>query len=355
MRLLASLLPGSGHLQPPNWRARDHRVLFIRHQRVGDLLMATGAIRAIARSHPTVRVDVLASPASAAVLDGNPDVAAVVLFDQRRWWTWPRLLLRLRRSRYDVVVDGRTIQERAFTTTILLMLATGARCRVGVRGAPEGVFTLPVAVDQRAHLVEQTATTATPFGVDPADTDLHPSLSVSPGERERAERGWEGASRRRTDGPERARRLLVNVSVSVASRRWPEERYVAAVRHVRSREPDVTVLITGTPSDAAAVRRVAGACEAAALTPGLRDAIALVSTADLVLTPNTGLSHVASAFRTPIVEMLPRSHGAFMAYRTPGRSLLGTDETLASVSLERVQLALDEALEDLTAAPPPGR
>src|SRR5918999_2974855 len=72
----------------PNWGARQHRVLFMRHQRIGDLLMATGTIRAIANSHPTVQVDVLASSASATILDGNSHVRRVLRFDRRRWWTW---------------------------------------------------------------------------------------------------------------------------------------------------------------------------------------------------------------------------------------------------------------------------
>ena len=60
------------------------RVLFLRHDRAGDMILSTGVMRAIARSHPTITLDVLASPANAALLDGADYVGDVIVFDKRR-------------------------------------------------------------------------------------------------------------------------------------------------------------------------------------------------------------------------------------------------------------------------------
>src|SRR5947207_10529239 len=46
----------------PVWSSRPHRVLFLRHDRAGDMFLSTGVMRAIAQSHSTVTLDVLASP-----------------------------------------------------------------------------------------------------------------------------------------------------------------------------------------------------------------------------------------------------------------------------------------------------
>lgn len=64
----------------------------MRYERIGDLLLATAAIRAIAVSHPTITVDVLAAPENEPVLRGNPFVRRVLQFRQDWWWTWPALL-----------------------------------------------------------------------------------------------------------------------------------------------------------------------------------------------------------------------------------------------------------------------
>jgi ADP-heptose:LPS heptosyltransferase len=50
-------------------------VLFLRHDRIGDMIVSTGALRAIAAAHPNLALDVLASPGNAPVLRGLPGCA----------------------------------------------------------------------------------------------------------------------------------------------------------------------------------------------------------------------------------------------------------------------------------------
>ena len=81
-RALGALLPGQRTAAAPAWGARPHRVLYLRYDRIGDMIMATPLIRAIARSHPTIELDVLASPTNGVVLAGNPHVRRVLTFDE---------------------------------------------------------------------------------------------------------------------------------------------------------------------------------------------------------------------------------------------------------------------------------
>ena len=66
IRILVRLMRRADQSGPPNWGARPHRILFLRHDRAGDMIVSTGVMRAIAESHPTITLDVLASPANAA-------------------------------------------------------------------------------------------------------------------------------------------------------------------------------------------------------------------------------------------------------------------------------------------------
>src|SRR5437016_14628024 len=78
------------------WPSGRHRVLFLRHDQAGDMILSTGVMRAIARSHPTITLDVLASPANAAVLEGADYVTDVIVFDKRRIASYLRAIGRLR-------------------------------------------------------------------------------------------------------------------------------------------------------------------------------------------------------------------------------------------------------------------
>src|SRR5262249_59489588 len=108
----------------PKWDERPYRVLFLRHDRAGDMVLSTGVLRAIASSHPTITLDVLASPLNAPILQGADYVGSVITFDKRSLASYPPTALRLRRARYDAVVD--CMITAPSIPTLLLVLATGA-------------------------------------------------------------------------------------------------------------------------------------------------------------------------------------------------------------------------------------
>ena len=104
IRLLTGLMRRPA-ASTPTWGSRPHRVLFLRHDRVGDMIFSTAVMRAIAKSHPSIELDVLASPANASVLDEATYVSNVIVFDKRNGMSYPAVARRLRERRYDAVID----------------------------------------------------------------------------------------------------------------------------------------------------------------------------------------------------------------------------------------------------------
>jgi ADP-heptose:LPS heptosyltransferase len=340
IRALCAAMPRADARTPPDWSARPHRVLYLRHDRIGDMIVATGLIRAIASSHPTITLDVLASPANAPVLAQDPRVRRVLRFDRARPLSWIALVRDMRRARYDAVIDCMVFAPSV--TTLLLMLASGARHRIGVGGrANDAAFTIPVAPRRSViHHIDHAAALGSAFGLDPDHTDWRPEIILGNDERERAESIWSSHTG--------DRRILVNVSAGKAFRRWPEERYVAAIRHLRQRQPAATILVIGSPDEDERVARIAGEGGAPHVRTGsLREALALVATSDFVFTPDTSIGHAASAFRTPAVIMfITRMAPIWGPYRMPGRALSSADKTLASLPLEPVLSALNALLDE---------
>lgn len=342
MRSAARLMPSPRRAGPPDWDARPYRVLYLRYGRIGDMIISTGVLRAIATSHRGITLDVLASPANASVLEGNPHVARVLTFRRRRWTSFPAMLVALRRGRYDVVIDPMVLKPSV--TTLLLMMATGAPYRIGIGGrANDFIYTLPVSPRApSAHHADQEAVAVIPFGLDVGATDVRAELFLTPTERAEAERLWTLGA----DAASPAQRLLVNVSASLAHRHWPDERYVATLRHVVQGAPHWTVLVIGSPEDAARVQRIVTAAGAQPVqTPTLREALALVGTADVVFTPDTSIAHAAAAFRKPAVVMLVAGSGMFAPYGNTGRDLYSAGPALESLPVGAATDALDALLE----------
>src|SRR5262249_19071143 len=103
IRTIVALLPRRAASSAPRFANGRRRVLFLPYDRIGDMIVSTGLMRAIASSHPMMEVHVVASPENAPVLDLDPHVAVVIVFDRWKPWTYPSFVRRLRRARYDAV------------------------------------------------------------------------------------------------------------------------------------------------------------------------------------------------------------------------------------------------------------
>ena len=68
----------------PQWGAQPTRVLFLRHDRAGDMIVSTGVMKAIAASHATITLDVLASPLNASLVTGAHYLAEIIVFDKKK-------------------------------------------------------------------------------------------------------------------------------------------------------------------------------------------------------------------------------------------------------------------------------
>ena len=353
MRLLGSMLPGPREATLPSAMNSDYRVLVIRYERIGDMIMATSLIRNIANALPSGKVDVLATPATAPVLEGNPYVGTIFTLNRGSIRSYRDVMKQLRQARHTVMVDGRINNPPIFTSTPLLMYAARARFRVGARGDEKPrIYNVAVPEWNRVdHYIEGSKHLAVPFGVNPASVDWQPEIFLSTEERAWAEEMWkEATSLTSVDSPEPetgGRRLLVNLSASEAKRRWPDGKFIVTLQSARERFPNMPMIVMGLPSEWASVQKVATAVRALpAATPKVRDAFALVGTSDMVFTPDTSISHAASAFRKPSLVLLKREHRPYAPYNTPGAIISWNEEEIQQLPHEKVAKALDKLLTD---------
>jgi len=353
MRLLGRMLPGPAETTLPPPTNADFRVLFLRYERIGDMIMATSVIRNIASKLPSGKVDVLATPTTAPVLEGNPYVGQVLTLERKSFRSYGDLMRRLRRERYTVMVDGRINNPLIFTSTPLLMYAGRAPFRIGARGDAEPrIYNVRVPEWNRVdHYMEGSKHLAVPFGVDPAAVDWQPEIFLSDEERRRADdRWWEasglvgferdagwGTGDGVAESRSRPKRLLVNLSASEPKRRWPDGKFIATLQSARTRWPNMPIIVIGLPAEWESVSKVATAVNALPVeTPSLRDAFALVGTADMVFTPDTSISHAASAFRKPSLVLLKREHKPYAPWNTPGEIISWGEDQIQLLPYERV-------------------
>jgi ADP-heptose:LPS heptosyltransferase len=123
-----------------------------------------------------------------------------------------------------------------------------------------------------------------------------PAFRPSPDESEKVKRTLDRVAGRAVSRPI----VLLNPNASdlLPLRRWPTERFVRLGRRILTEHPDVTVAITGAPSEAPAAQEIAAEigpdvlCLAGHTT--LRELIVLYTLADVLVTNDSGPGHFSS-------------------------------------------------------------
>ena len=101
------------------------RILIIRLSALGDVVLATPALRALRRRFPQARIDWLVDADYVPLLEKNPHLSHLIAYDRRGEHAGAAGLLRLRsqlrRQRYELVID---LQRKP--KTVALARALGA-------------------------------------------------------------------------------------------------------------------------------------------------------------------------------------------------------------------------------------
>ncbi len=325
----------------PDWQARPYRILFIRDDGIGDLMVSMEIIRAIAEVSPKFTIDLLCSPSNAAYGRSLLFVNDVIVHKRGAFLaSWP-VWRELRRRRYDVAIDGRAAIGNVNKHTQALLLASNAPWRIGLGGRHnDRVYSVPVKLDPVDHWIHAYVALAQPFGIARDSRDWRAKLTISGAERAHADGVW---SRAGAGKP----RVVVNLYSASDDRQWPVDQFGEMLLALRARLKSAAIVLPTLPGGDADTSRIAAPAGASAVPLTLAEVTAVTAAADLVISPDTAITVVASAFRVPILALMRRGTRQWEPYRMTGRVAFSDDErSLRALPTARVVAALDEIIAE---------
>ncbi|MEX2152794.1 MAG: glycosyltransferase family 9 protein [Gemmatimonadaceae bacterium] len=339
---LVRLFGGKQRVPLPDWRARPYRILFIRDDGIGDMIVSIEVLRAIAEASPTFTLDLLCSPQNATIGRSLPFVNEVIVHKRaallKSLPTWRRL----RRNGYDVAIDGRIAIRNVNKQTTCLMLSTGAPWRIGIAGRTnDRLYSVPISPRTVTHWVDNIVALAGPFGVAPDSRDWRAKLPLPSEDGAQAERAWNGVGVGRP-------RVLVNLYSAMSDRMWPVDRFGPVLAQIRRRLPHATIVIPTMPDGDPVANRLADPVSAGALPLNLKQLTAVTAAADLVISPDTAITVIASAFQVPVLALMRRDTQQWVPYRVPGHVAYSDDpRSLVGLPADRVVAAVDHVVDTL--------
>lgn len=365
LRLFAGRPQGAPRLKPEAIR----RVLLIRYDKIGDMVITTPLIEGLRRAAPGAEIDVLAGRANASLIAKDPRISRIYI--------WEKSLLKriavireCRRRDYDL-----TLQLVLWRTTLPGLLAgiLTPRGRVTSRDNANSreLFDHTVVVDASRPYATQLFR----FLAGSLDMDDHPPMEMPPyAIHIPPESAREAEERIRSEGLEKKGYILLNISAGEPSRELPDERNAELTeRLVAIAAPKgLRVAITGTPNDAGRGERIIRLAHeriaeredtekkegnerkepARYVVPlffdSLTAAAACIREARLIVTPDTGTNHIASAVGTPTVALFTKNGrpAGWGPFGVPHRIVQATEGKDASaINIEKIAAAAADLLD----------
>lgn len=313
LRAAARIVPGRRAATPPR------RILLLRLERIGDLLMSAPAIQAVRRYAPQAEIDLVVGSWNAPLARLIPGIDRVEPLDAP-WLargaagSSPRALLarawRWRARRYDLAINFEgDIRSHA------LMALSGAPVRAGFDMAGGGpLLTIPVEHRPTEHTtanawrIVQAAFSLAPAAALAATDAALPDFRLALPDDVRAQ----AAEMLRGRGPI----IGLHASGGRAIKQWPARRFGDVAARLLADHPDATLLLTGAPGDRpmvddvlAMLRETLGAAAVEARVLDLTGEVelpllaALLQRCAVFVTGDTGPMHLAAAVGTPIAAV----------------------------------------------------
>jgi lipopolysaccharide heptosyltransferase I len=275
------------------------RVLIVRLGALGDVVHAIPVAAALRRAFPAARIDWLVSARYREMLDLVPIIDRRLVINGDGGASLVGAIRELRRSRYDVAIDLQGLLKSA-----VLARSAGARRVVGFASSYlRERLARPFYTDaydpgcggiydprETRHVVHINLGLLQPLGIVPGV----PEFPIEPVSSEVAEQVHE-----QTGG----RYALLNPGAAWPNKRYPPARLGQVAAAVRQRHGLMSVALWGDGERALADEVAAHASGAVIVSPAasIADLVALARGAAIIVSGDTGPTHIAAAVGTPVV------------------------------------------------------
>lgn len=278
---------------------KQRRILIIRPDRIGDVILTTPLIKAVKRSFPDSFVGVMVGSYTAPLLDGNPYIDVIITDDPEgkdagKSGFWNQVS-ELRKYKFDTGLMPLPRERHAW-----MMLLAGIKTRIGVGGKIYQILTGTKSVSRNKYIpLRHEADYVMDLGrrIGITTDELLPEVFLTDKERKKAKIFFEER------GIDFSKPLVgINPGSKGSSPNWPPEKYVQLAEQLVD---DVQLFINVGPKNSGLEKYFSHLnTRSIVYAPNdLRELMQLVSQLSVLMAPSTGTLHIAAALKIPTVAL----------------------------------------------------
>lgn len=367
----------------PTWAqdwATANRILCIRLDSLGDMVMTTPALKALKASHPDRHLTLMTSTAGAAIAAHMPMIDEVMVYEAP-WLkaTAPRqssqpefeMVDTLRDLAFDAAIIFTVYSQNPLPSAFMCYLAEIplrlAHCRENPYQLLTHTIRDPEPDQLNRHEVQRQLDLVARIGAYLPKEETHLTVSTSP----LAE--YRMALRLRELGltPD-CPWIVIHPGATAPSRRYSPESFAQVGRSLY--EAGMTIVFTGDASERELVESIRENMNVPSISLvgqlDIAELIALLNVAPILLCNNTGPVHLAAALGTPVVDLYALTNMQHTPWNVPHRVLFhdvpcrvcyrsicpeGHHHCLELVTPEQVVTAIQDLLSETAVSISPSR
>lgn len=294
--------------------ARVRKILLIRLRRIGDVVLTTPAVTLLRQEFPEAEIAYIVDEPYRDLVEGHPSLDTIIVLPRKLGIRdFLRRLRRIRKSRYDVLIDFHGGPRAA-----LITLLSKAKRKFGYRIKYKHLiydFAVPRKPEKGfMHSAEGHIGLVKALGISPKSL---PSLSLPPSKKSEAEK----IRRILTENDCEGRPVVIlHISAGNRFRDWGTEKTVV-LANLLAQIPKIKIILIGSQEDRKSEKEILkksrGPLISLVSLLNLRELRELISASSLFVGPDSGPMHIAAATKTPMVVLfgptLPEHFGPWKA------------------------------------------
>lgn len=283
--------------------APPRKVLLVCTQRIGDVLLATPLARSLKSAWPEALIDFLVLPGTQGILEGNPDVNAVLAFPQRA--NWREKLKQIGRiwRHYDLALAAIPSDRARIFAWAAAPRAVGFTTADEASWLKRHLLDIAIPFDNRdTHTVAMGLRLAERLGI-PATGQVQVPRTGAEHWRNCAERlGIASLDNY----------AVLHPNPKFRYKMWDSAKWGELIAWLRGQGLDVMLTGSGDPEEAAYVQEIANSrptgCHCLAGRLSLAETAELLQRARIYVGPDTAVTHLAAASGIPTIALFGPSN-----------------------------------------------
>ena len=300
----ARMLKFVGTKKPVDFDIKNARnILFLRYDRIGDMVITTPVFRELKLAYPQIKITVLASKINQDVLRNNPYVDHIITNHKNNFFSDLFSLLKLRKQEFDVCVEfEHSVVPHALIRLKIIkpkkIISIKKDGRYGVGGNELSLYDVYTKKSTKSHFRDIWLGVLEPFDIKPKSNDY--DLFITSELNNKAKIFIKQYSSKFKVG--------INLEGAVKGKKIEFTALYQICQDLHKQSNNIQIIILTSPKN---FKKVGQHVKKMALhfvgmsykTDKILDVAALISQLDLVITPDTSIVHIASAFNKAIVTI----------------------------------------------------